>query len=344
MTEIFRKTADYEKLSGSGIGIYFEFYKLNLDVPETFSEISDLDKTFLNSGFAKIKSLPGFYTEQFTHEIEFRKDPEKLKIFVSKDLLPLLKNRAGKKDVPVNTIFAFYNTSDKTNYLLLDGIEDQFSEESFKYHSYDFYMRKGIENNKIGNYVEAIKSFDKVVEAVPDAEFAYYNRGNSYNFLQNFDKAIESYTKAIEIDRKFHLAYMNRALVRKNLGQYEQALTDIEKTVELSPAFHDGYYNKGLILHFLKRYEESNANFKKAYSLNKSNHDSLIMIAVSAQNKNDNKEAIEYSNRYISIYPKSGAAFYIRGFSHIAEGDKSRGCADLAKAKNLGYNEAEVCR
>ncbi|WP_165783184.1 tetratricopeptide repeat protein [Leptospira barantonii] len=343
MPEIYAQTIDYEKLSGSGIGLYFNPYRLNLRVPENISEISDFNKTFLTDSYARLKTLPSFYMAQFTHEFSYQKDSQKIKIFFPKEFLSTLKGYAGReKEISTNVIFAFYNTFDKTNYLFLDGINGEFSEESYKFHIYNTYMKKGMENNKAGQYAEAIQNFDKVISLQPENEFPYYNRGNSYNALKIFDRAIESYTKAISIDPNFTLAYMNRALVYRAVQKYDQALVDINKAVELDPGFHDGYYNKGLILESLKRYDESHQNFKKAYSLNKSNHDALIMGALSAYKKRDHKEAILLSNQYLKLYPKSGLGFYIRGLSTIAEGDKSKGCADLSKARNAGY-EGDVC-
>ncbi|RHX81235.1 hypothetical protein DLM76_04530 [Leptospira yasudae] len=341
---LYAQTIDYEKISGPGIGVYFDRIKLSIKIPESITEISSFNKNFLTDSYTKIRTLPIFYTAQFTHELEYQKDSQKIKIFFSKEFLSKIRSYAGKnEEVSVDAIFAFYNTFDKTNYLLLDGINDEFSEESYKYQFYNTYMIKGIENNKVGKYTEAIQNFNKVISLQSDTVYPYYNRGNSYNFLKDFDKAIESYSKAISIDPTFYLAYMNRALAYRDVQKHDLGIADINKVIELEPDFHDGYYNKGLILESIKKHDESNENFKKAYSLNKSNHDALIMIAWSAYKKRDIKEAILRSNQYLKLYPKSGLGLYIRGLSTIADGDKVKGCVDLSKAKSVGY-DGDVCK
>ena len=74
---------------------------------------------------------------------------------------------------------------------------------------------------------------DKVVELLPDFQYAYFNRGNVSVKLSDFKSAVVDYGRAIEIDDRFAEAYFNRGLARVYTGDYENAMADLSKAGEL---------------------------------------------------------------------------------------------------------------
>jgi tetratricopeptide (TPR) repeat protein len=74
---------------------------------------------------------------------------------------------------------------------------------------------------------------DKVVEFLPDFQYAYFNRGNVSVKLSDFKSAVVDYGRAIEIDDRFAEAYFNRGLARVYTGDYENAMADLSKAGEL---------------------------------------------------------------------------------------------------------------
>jgi tetratricopeptide (TPR) repeat protein len=63
---------------------------------------------------------------------------------------------------------------------------------------------------------------------VKDAAF-YVRRGNDYAKKGQYDEAISDYNKALEINPRYAEAYCGRGLAYDNKGQYDQAISDYKQ-------------------------------------------------------------------------------------------------------------------
>lgn len=89
--------------------------------------------------------------------------------------------------------------------------------DEIKSGDYNAWYNRGIFLSKLGNYDEAVKSYDRAVEIKPDDYLSWAGRGKSFGKLEKFGKAIESYDKAIEIKPDYYVAKDNQEIVRKKL-------------------------------------------------------------------------------------------------------------------------------
>lgn len=59
-------------------------------------------------------------------------------------------------------------------------------------------------------------------------------------------------------------------------------------------------------------------------------------------------EVLEFYNKAIEVKPKSGIAYYYRGFYKLQHNDKVGACLDLKKAEELGVHKSphadEICK
>jgi tetratricopeptide (TPR) repeat protein len=60
-------------------------------------------------------------------------------------------------------------------------------------------VSRGVALDNLGQYEDAIASYDKAIEIKPDYYEAWNNRGNALGDLGRFEDAIASFDKAIEI-------------------------------------------------------------------------------------------------------------------------------------------------
>jgi tetratricopeptide (TPR) repeat protein len=98
---------------------------------------------------------------------------------------------------------------------------------------------EGITQFKIKQFVEAVKSFTKVVELRPEYADGYNNRGLSYYQLKKYDDAIQDFNKAISLNPEFAEAYNNRAMSFKKKGMLGKAERDRKKAIELDGSLSD---------------------------------------------------------------------------------------------------------
>ena len=81
----------------------------------------------------------------------------------------------------------------------------------------------------MGRLNEALAGFNKLVELVPDREYAYYGRGTVLFELGRYAEAVADYSRSAELDHdQFFGAvnYLYRAECYFRLGDYEAALAD----------------------------------------------------------------------------------------------------------------------
>ena len=112
---------------------------------------------------------------------------------------------------------------------------------------YKYYLDYGIYDFECGKYSDAIEKFNKSLELKNDWEIPYFYRGVANQALENFDEAILDYTKALEFNEKMTDAYYNRArilLSRKDIENPDinRAVSDLEKALELDEKFLDALY------------------------------------------------------------------------------------------------------
>jgi len=137
---------------------------------------------------------------------------------------------------------------------------------------YKYYLDNGIYDIQCGKYADAIDKINQSLELKKDWEIPYFYRGVANQALENFDEAILDYTKSIEFNSKMTDAYYNRAkilLSRKDIENPDinRAITDLEKALELDENFVDALYAMAAALKKVERYEEALKHLDKALEL-----------------------------------------------------------------------------
>jgi len=79
-----------------------------------------------------------------------------------------------------------------------------------------------------GQYMKAIASYTKAIQAAPDYFEAYYNRGLTWHNLQLFYKAIVDFDRALELRPDDADILYFRGLAYEKTGQFGLALADIK--------------------------------------------------------------------------------------------------------------------
>ena len=80
-----------------------------------------------------------------------------------------------------------------------------------------------------GEFLAAVKCFDRAIELNPKSARFPNDRGLSYSKLREFDKAIADFNQAIELWPGFAEAYYNRGVSYFKLGRYDEALRDFRQ-------------------------------------------------------------------------------------------------------------------
>ncbi|MDP3444181.1 MAG: tetratricopeptide repeat protein, partial [Ignavibacteria bacterium] len=99
----------------------------------------------------------------------------------------------------------------------------------------DVYFNLGNVQSNLGRYSDAVASFDRMIKIKQDDAVAWYYRGNALNNLGQYTEAICSYDKAVAIKPDYAMARTKRRDVQRNLGQHIETESSSDKTIIVKP-------------------------------------------------------------------------------------------------------------
>ena len=113
-----------------------------------------------------------------------------------------------------------------------------------------------------GNFQDGIDLINKSLKIKSDWNIPYFYRGVANQALENWDEAILDYKKAIKYDNKMTDAYYNIAnilLSRKDIENPDinQAVTNLEKALDLDNKFVDALFAMAAAQKKLGNYHEA---------------------------------------------------------------------------------------
>ncbi|MDP5172337.1 MAG: tetratricopeptide repeat protein [Bacteroidia bacterium] len=127
-----------------------------------------------------------------------------------------------------------------------------------------YYLQQGITDYRAGRYEEALRSFDRAIQADPSSSEAYLYRGNTQFILRRYTAAETDYTSALETNYRarpestggtyraegitimepnpasrdkdvYALLYNNRGAARYLQGRRDDAMRDFDLALDFSP-------------------------------------------------------------------------------------------------------------
>jgi tetratricopeptide (TPR) repeat protein len=123
-------------------------------------------------------------------------------------------------------------------------------------------LDNGIHALNDGKLEDALEFINKSIELKNDWEISYFYRGVVNQALQNYDDAMLDYTKSTQLNPNMTDAYYNKAqitLSRKDIDSpnIEQAIKDLEKALELDEKFIDALFGMACAYKKLGDYHKS---------------------------------------------------------------------------------------
>jgi Tfp pilus assembly protein PilF len=117
----------------------------------------------------------------------------------------------------------------------------------------DAWYQKGIAENKLKNYSQALDDFSHAIMLNPAYTDAYFGAGNVYRVTGEYQKALEEYSMALMLNRNYFGAWQDRAIIRIELEDYQGAIDDLNHAITLNPGFGASFYLRGIAEFGLKK-------------------------------------------------------------------------------------------
>jgi protein O-GlcNAc transferase len=124
-----------------------------------------------------------------------------------------------------------------------------------------------------GQYRDAIRCYEKILELAPRNLDAINNRGNCLSLVGEFAEAIKAYDAIIAARPNDLRAHCNRANALKQLGRCHEALAAYERILKADPGNADALYNRGNMFTDLGLPKEAIRDLRRALALNPNDPD-----------------------------------------------------------------------
>ena len=204
------------------------------------------------------------------------------------------------------------------------------------------YNRRGIRSYDLGEYENAILSYEKAINLKPDYAIAYYNRGCVNTKLGESERAIADYSKAIELKPDLAEAYNNRGYTYKKIGESEKAIADYSKAIELKPDLAEVYNNRGNAYDRLGESEKAIADYSKAIELKPDYANAYNNRGYTYDGIGESEKAIADYSKAIELKPDYADAYYNRGNVYGSMGESEKAIADYSKVIELNPKDKEA--
>lgn len=152
-----------------------------------------------------------------------------------------------------------------------------------------------------GQYSEAIKVVNALLDKKPGDTKALQQRADVYTSMKQYDQAIVDLTYVLEYDRT-QAAYFARGLCYFHKKIYNLALPDFEKAIKIKPDARS-YNAVGKCLKEFGRDLEAIEAQKKALAMDPTYREAALDVAIGYMSQSMAKEALEYLNKTFAIDP-----------------------------------------
>ncbi|MFA4843624.1 MAG: tetratricopeptide repeat protein [Candidatus Margulisiibacteriota bacterium] len=190
------------------------------------------------------------------------------------------------------------------------------------------YSMLGYCQQQLGQYKEAVDSYNRAIQINPADVSAYLNLSGIYSNTYHFhNKAIEILNQGIKYNPNNARLYNNLGLSYFGLGNYDEGKNILNKAIEIQPDLIQAHASLGIAFFELGQYNKSIGAFKRAISLGSVNETDYLILAQAYYKIEHYEEAIKSFEQVISLNSNSE-------FSELAHIGLSNAYLKLGQIKN----------
>jgi tetratricopeptide (TPR) repeat protein len=202
--------------------------------------------------------------------------------------------------------------------------------------AYDTYNRLGLCQMELGQYTDAVASFQEALKGIPDDVIITYKLAQSYEKAGQLDQAAETYYKLAELSPKDARIYFNTVINMYNAAKMpEKAAEAANKMIELNPNDPDALFNLGLMLVQMEKYEEAIEVFDKVIALTPEMEYAHLNKGFSLYSLKRYSDAIKAYSSTVELFPENADAWMFLGMSYMQLKNWSKAVEPLQKAIDL---------
>ncbi len=162
-------------------------------------------------------------------------------------------------------------------------------------------VQQGNAAQKAGNYAEAERIWQRIIQSDPEDANAYNNLGNALYDQGKLEEAIAAYRQAIALDPKSTYAYYNLGTALYHQGKREEAIAAYRQAIALDPKLALAYNNLGIALDDQGKREEAIAAYRQAIALDPKLALAYNNLGIALDDQGKREEAIAAYDQALSL-------------------------------------------
>ena len=202
---------------------------------------------------------------------------------------------------------------------------------------------RGLAHGELDELDLAIADLNEAIGLEPDNADAYRGRGDCRRYKAEYDLAVADYDAALALGPEHAWSYRGRGAAYRMKGELDRAIADYDEAVRLGPKdFYalrfrgDSYLAKG-------DYDRVVADCEAAMSISGPDGISYFYMANAHLFSGRLDHAIRAFDSAVECDPNSGRFIYGRALARELSGDSEGAGRDYRSARELGYDDNEVC-
>ena len=206
------------------------------------------------------------------------------------------------------------------------------------------YIQLGLSKTDNGDFVGAIKDFDRAIARSLASAEAYRYRSYAKLQIGDYNGVVQDCSEAIRInsqDSNAALAYLYRAYAKFALKQYEGATHDCTSAIRLDPFDEEAMSLRGMAKLQLNDYVGAQNDYTEALRLNHANAMYFFMRGQARAQTGDLIGAIGDFTMTLQLEPQATQALVHRARVKIVLQDADA-CNDLRQAVEKGSTEGQA--
>lgn len=148
------------------------------------------------------------------------------------------------------------------------AIED-FSASIDSHPQWRAYHNRGVSLAMLGEYDQALASFDAAIELKPDYPNTRFNRAELWLERGEHEKAEREYSEVVRLDPEDVDSLIGRGHARFYLAQFEAALADFDQVIQSQPENAVAYADRADLFAYLGKWEPAARDYRMAVRLDK---------------------------------------------------------------------------
>jgi choline-sulfatase len=206
----------------------------------------------------------------------------------------------------------------------------------------DVRLTLGLNDQRMGNDVEAVEQFRAVLAADPTAAIAHLDAGLSYYNLHQFDAADKEFNAALAISPGYSKAeiFLARTLAQK--GQLDQAAAEFHQVLQETPDSYDAHDGLGTLAAMRGDWDESERQLQAALSIGPAVAETHTTLGGVYLRKGEIDAARSQFEEALRLKPDYAPAHYNLGVVFVAlkQLDPARSEFQKALSADPGYRPA----